>query len=216
MAATVLLLVITAVPGLATVNGGCSAVGTGSETGTVDLGAESVWHVKRDDSLTGQGASPNPPTKVQVSVQVFGLGFPLISSQGTLSSTGSAGPYPVSTLAGLARIVTVAGQTDACTGTIRIVVDDANLPLAELIGAILGILGLLGLLGSALMCGHMSARILGGASGLLGGTGVGLVLQQAGSLDPGDLKDLLIPLAGLVAGTLVASCCCPKADAATP
>ena len=215
MAVTFLLLALGAAPALATVTGGCSAVGTGSKTGSVDLAAESVWHVKRDDSLTGQGAAPNPPVKVQVRVQVYGLGFPIIVSQGTLSSTGTAGPYPVSTLAGLARVVTVSGESDACTGTIRIVVDDANLPLAELIGAILGILGLLGLLGSALMCGHMMARILGGTAGLLGGTGVGLVLQQASILDPGDLKDLAIPLAGLIAGTLVASCCCPKADTAT-
>jgi hypothetical protein len=46
----------------------------------------------------------------------------------------------------------------------------------------------------------VGARIGGAVLGLLGGTGLGVLLQQTGTLSPTSLDGLIVPAAGVVLG----------------
>ena len=52
--------ILAAIPGvaLATVLGGCTATGTSTSGGTIDLTTNAVWHVRSTDQITLAGAAP--------------------------------------------------------------------------------------------------------------------------------------------------------------
>src|SRR5260370_39368088 len=79
------------------------------------------------------------------------------------------------------------------------VIDDRSEtnPLVGGLGLIFGIVGLIGLLAVAIgRQGWIGGAMLGGLSAL----GFGLLLQQTQTLDPRNLLDLLVPVAGHLIG----------------
>src|SRR5260370_14996255 len=77
------------------------------------------------------------------------------------------------------------------------VIDDRSEtnPLVGGLGLIFGIVGLIGLLAVAIgRQGWIGGAMLGGLSAL----GFGLLLQQTQTLDPRNLLDLLVPVAGIL------------------
>lgn len=197
-------LAVAAVPVQALVNGGCKATATASKSGTVDLTTTKIWHVTDADELNGQGTSPTPQKFVQLKVVMFGLGLPLLDRSGS-SFSGTAGPYKISDYDRYTRVLSVAGTSTTCDGSILIIVDDVA-PLATLagvLGMIATLLGIAGLVASLFLPATGSSRFLAMVVGLLGGLGVGALLQQAAILDPGNLAGLLLPAGGAVVGLFV-------------
>jgi hypothetical protein len=136
---------------------------------------------------------------------MFGIGLPLLDRTGN-STSGTAGPYKISDYDRYTRVLSVAGTSTSCDGSILIIVDDVG-PLATLagvLGAIAAVLGIAGLVASLFLSGSGSSRVVAVIVGLLGGLGVGAVLQQAAILDPANLVGLLLPIGGAVIGLFLA------------
>ncbi len=136
---------------------------------------------------------------------MFGIGLALLDRTGN-STSGTAGPYKISDYDRYTRVLSVAGTSTICDGSILIIVDDVG-PLATLagvLGAIAAVLGIAGLVASLFLSGSGSSRVVAMIVGLLGGLGVGAVLQQAAILDPANLVGLLLPIGGAVIGLFLA------------
>jgi hypothetical protein len=198
-------LAITPAPAQALVNGGCKASATASKSGTVDLTVAKVWHVTDADEVNGEGRAPTPQKFAHLKVVMFGIGLPLLDRSGN-SVSGTAGPYKISDYDRYTRVLSVAGTSTSCDGSILIIVDDVGTlaTMAGLLGAIAALLGIAGLVASLFLSGSGSSRVVAMIVGLLGGLGVGAVLQQAAILDPGNVGGLLLPLGGAVLGLFVA------------
>lgn len=197
-------LAVSAVPAQALVNGGCKAGAIASNSGPVDLTTTKVWHVTHADEVNGQGLAVTPQKFASLKVMMFGIGIPLLDRTGN-SLTGSAGPYKISDYDPYTRVLSVAGTSTSCDGSVLIIVDDVA-PLATLagvLGMIATLLGIAGLVASLFLPATGSSRFLAMVVGLLGGLGVGALLQQAAILDPGNLAGLLLPAGGAVVGLFV-------------
>jgi hypothetical protein len=190
--------------GQASVSGGCTATGTASRSGSVDLGSATVWHVKAADVLTGLAYAPTPQKEAHLKVVLFGVGLPLLDRAGN-DTVGRAGPYRIADYDRYTRVLAVTGTSTRCDGYILIVVDDVS-PLttwAGVLGIIAFLLGLIGLLASLTQAPSTNARIVGPVVGVVGGFGLGLVLQETLILDPGSPFGLLIPAGGGVLGMIL-------------
>lgn len=188
----------------ALVNGGCKASATASTSGTVDLTTAKVWHVTHADELSGEGRSPTSQKVAHLKVVMFGIGLPLLDRTGN-SLSGTAGPYKISDYDRYTRVLSVAGTSTGCDGTILIIVDDVSplSTLAGVLGLIAAVLGIVGLVASLFLSPTGSSRVVAMIVGLLGGLGVGAVLQQEAILDPGSLFGLLLPVGGAVIGLFI-------------
>src|SRR2546425_5990554 len=60
----------------ATVTGGCTATGTSTSGGTIDLTTNKVWHVKSTDSISAAGKAPTPQTDASVGIYALGIAIP--------------------------------------------------------------------------------------------------------------------------------------------
>lgn len=201
LAMSTLLMLSTAAK--ATVHG-CGATATASKSGSIDLALASTWHVKDVDVLNGQATAPTAQSSAQLKVLLFGVGLPLLDKQGN-SVSGAAGPYRIADYDRYTRVLSVAGTSNTCDGRILIVVDDVG-PLstwAGILGLIAAVLGIIGLMATMFQFPNGSARIVGIIVGLVAGLGVGLLLQQAVILDPGNSFGLLLPAAGAVLGLIL-------------
>lgn len=188
----------------AKVNGGCTATGTASRSGTVDLTTATVWHVTAADVLTGVAKAPRTQRTAQLKVVLFGIGLPLLDRTGT-SSSGTAGPYRIADYYPYSRVLAVAGTSTSCDGSVLIIVDDVS-PLttwAGVLGLIAALLGLIGLLATLTQVPTGNIRIVGMVVGVVAGLGVGLLLQEMAILDPANALGLLFPGGGAVLGFLV-------------
>jgi hypothetical protein len=188
----------------ASVDGGCTATGTASRSGSVDLGKVAAWHVTAADVLTGVAYAPSPQKEAHLKVVIFGVGLPLLDRVGN-DKVGSAGPYRIADYDRYTRVLAVAGTSTSCNGYILIVVDDVS-PLttwAGVIGVIAFLLGLVGLLAGLTQVPSGNARLVGIVVGVVGGFGLGLVLQEMAILDPASAFGLLIPAAGGVLGIIL-------------
>jgi len=199
------LMVLTPKAAYATVNGGCIASADASRTGHINLATATVWHLRNDDVVTGVASAPPNVrlTGFTLWAHFFGIAFPVLSDTAT-GTHGRKGPYAVSDYNKLVRVLGLGAQAGhgTCTGKIVITFDDTN-PVGTVAGGggtALGILGLLGLLGTAFGRGGVGGRIAGAVSGLLGGLGFGLLLQETGTIDPISLVGLAFPAIGLVVG----------------
>jgi len=201
----VLISVLVApVAGQARVSGGCRASATASRSGSVDLTTATVWHVTDKDVISGEARAPSPEKSAQLKVVIFGVGLPLLDRQGN-STTGAAGPYRIADYDHYSRVLSVAGTSTSCDGAILIIVDDVA-PLATwagILGLIATVLGLIGLIASMFLQPAGSARVVGMIVGFLAGLGVGLLLQEAATLDPANAMGLAFPVAGAVIGLVV-------------
>ncbi len=199
------LALLSARPAHALVSGGCTAKATASVSGPIDLTTERVWHLRNDDVVNGEGhpAAGRKLKGVSVRVDSFGLSIPVFGNNDE-GSGGTAGPFSVSTFSKLVRIVGASGEAGggACTGSIKIVIDDAS-PVANVVGGgglVLGILGLLALVRSLFGRGGLGGRVGGALAGLVSGIGFGLLLQQLGTLEPTNPLALALPALGLILG----------------
>ena len=197
-------LLAAAVSAQATVHGGCTATATASKSGQIDLVGASTWHVKDADVLNGQATAPTSQKSAQLKVLLFGIGLPLLDNQGN-SLSGVAGPYRIADYDRYTRVLAVAGTSNTCDGNILIVVDDVA-PLstwAGILGAIATVLGIIGLVATMFQFPSGSARVVGMIVGLVAGLGIGLLLQQAEILDPGNFLGLLLPGGGAILGLIL-------------
>jgi hypothetical protein len=188
----------------ANVSGGCTATGTASKSGTVDLTTASVWHVTVADVLTAVATAPGSQRTAHLKVDLFGIGLPLLDSTGT-SSTGHAGPYRIADYSPYTRVLAVAGTSTSCDGSVLIIVDDVS-PLttwAGVLGLIAALLGLIGMLATLTQVPTGNTRIVGLVVGVVAGVGLGLLLQEMAILDPANALDLLFPGGGAVLGFLI-------------
>ncbi len=150
----------------AKVNGGCTATGTASRSGTVDLTTATVWHVTAADVLTGVAKAPRTQRTAQLKVVLFGIGdvSPLTTWAGVLGL--------IAALLGLIGLL--ATLTQVPTGNIRIV--------GMVVGVVAG-------LGVGLLLQEMAILDPANALGLLF-PGGGAVL---GFLVPGLLRSQTLP-----------------------
>src|SRR5712691_3080033 len=188
----------------AKVSGGCTATATASKSGAIDLTTATVWHVKDADVLNGLGNAPTAQKSAQLKVLMFGIGLPLLDRRGS-GPSGSAGPYRIADYDRYTRVLSVAGTSSTCDGSILIIVDDVA-PLgtwAGILGLIALVLGLIGLVASSLQLPSGSARVVGMVVGLVAGLGLGLLLQQGAILDPANIFGLLLPAGGALLGLIV-------------
>ena len=203
MLAVIALLVLPAAA-QAAMSGGCKATATASKAGSIDLATASTWHVRDADVLNGQASAPTAQTSAQLKVLLFGIGLPLLDNQGH-GVTGSVGPYRIADYDRYTRVLSVAGTSSTCDGSVLIIVDDVA-PLstwAGILGLIAAVLGIVGLLALMVQFPSGSSRIVGMVVGLLAGLGVGLLLQQLAILDPGNFLGLLLPFGGAVLGLIL-------------
>jgi hypothetical protein len=188
------VLATPASPTLAAITGGCTASGSASRSGSVDLATATEWRLRSDDVVNASGRAPREQTAAQASAYAFFVPIALLV-------------YAVSDYAWIARVFVVAGSSDTCSGSIRIVIEDVN-PFATLVGGgglLLFLVGMLGVIASALGRG-LGPRLLGGGlGGLLVGFGLALLLPQLGVIDPRDPIALVLLVLGLIIGTLAAS-----------
>jgi len=197
-------LLVAPVAGQARVSGGCTATATASKSGSVDLTTATVWHVTDADVISGEAKSPGSQKSAQLKVVIFGVGLPLLDRQGN-STTGAAGPYRIADYDHYSRVLSVAGTSTSCDGAILIIVDDIA-PLttwAGILGLIATVLGLIGLIASLFLQPAGSSRVVGMIVGFLAGLGVGLLLQEAATLDPANPLGLAFPVAGAIVGLVV-------------
>lgn len=188
----------------ASVHGSCTAKATASKSGPIDLAVSSTWHVKDADVLNGQATAPTPQKSAQLKVLLFGIGLPLLDKQGN-SVSGTAGPYLISDYDRYTRVLAVAGTSNTCDGNILIIVDDVS-PLstwAGVLGLIAAVLGIIGLVATMFQVPAGAARVVGMVVGVVGGLGIGLVLQEFAILDPANILGLLLPVGGAIVGLVV-------------
>jgi hypothetical protein len=197
-------LLVAPVAGQARVSSGCTATASASKSGAIDLTTATVWHVKDADVINGSGNAPTAQKSAQLKVLLFGIGLPLLDRQGN-SPSGAAGPYLIADYDRYTRVLSVAGTSTTCDGSILVIVDDVA-PLATwagILGLIALLLGLIGLVATSLQLPSGSARVVGMVVGLVGGLGLGLLLQQGAILDPANIFGLLLPAGGALLGLIV-------------
>lgn len=201
-----ILLAIGALTASATVTGGCSVTASASISGTKDLTTADIWHLRTADVVNGSATYPTQ-TYVHVFVFLFGIPLPVYSSNGK-DTKGSAGPFNVSDYSKYTRIFAAGGQSDTCTGSVLIIVDDQSpfTNLAGLVGAVLAVLGLVGLAflmfaGSG--SGGCGATFFGILAGFIFGLGGALILAEAGLVDPRSIVGLVFVGVGVILGILV-------------
>src|SRR5260370_5766286 len=185
---------VAGVGGEARVGGGCRARATASRSGAIDLTTATVWHVKDADVINGSGKAPTAQKAAQLKVLMFGIGLPLLDRQGN-SPSGDAGPYLIADYDRYTRVLSVAGTSTTCDGSILVIVDDVA-PLgtwAGILGLIALLLGLIGLVATSFQLPNGSARVVGMVVGVVAGLGLGLLLQHGAILDPANLLGLLLP-----------------------
>ena len=167
--------------------------------------------MRNNDVVSGSGAAPADQTFVQISVYAFGVGIPAFNATGK-GRGGSAGPYNVSSYSWIGRVISVSGASDSCNGYITLIIDDAN-PITTVLGgggAVLGLIGLLGVLFAARGSGGVRSRIGGAFAGLIAGVGIGVLVLEAGALDPRSLTGLALPIGGLFIGAVLAGMLRPR------
>ena len=197
-------LLFASMTGQARVNGGCTATATASRSGAIDLTTATVWHVKDADVINGSGNAPTAQKSAQLKVLMFGIGLPLLDRQGN-SRSGAAGPYLIADYDRYTRVLSVAGTSTTCDGSILVIVDDvaALATWAGILGVIALLLGVIGLVATTLQFPSGSARVVGMVVGLVAGLGLGLLLQQGAILDPANALGLLLPAGGALLGLFV-------------
>lgn len=208
-AATLIATLAMPLAAAATVGGGCTAEGHSTSTGA-NITSATEWHLQKDDVAGGSGTAPSKMTSARVAAYALGLGLPIAggdSKPGDEGNTaGSVDGVSVAMYAILGKRFVVGGSASgpggSCAGQILIILDDVN-PLFTLLGGggiLIAIVALLILIGLSRGGGGCLSRLVGGAFGLLGGTGAALAGEQFGVLDPTQVIGLIIAIAAGVVG----------------
>jgi hypothetical protein len=200
------VLILTPLTAAATVSGGCTVSGTASISGVTDLTTHDTWHLKTDDSVSGDATYPTQ-THVDIFAYIFGLPIPVYSSSGK-DKHGSAGPFKVSDYSRYTRVFAAGGASDTCTGAVLIIVDDqgAFTNAAGLGGIVLTAIGLLGLVALMFMgkgAGGCGGMFLGALLGAALGVGAALLAAETGLVDPRNIAGLVVAGVGVIVGISV-------------
>jgi hypothetical protein len=196
----------------ATVGGGCTAEGH-STSSSANITTDTEWHLQSDDIAGGSGTAPSKMTSAQVAAYALGIALPIAGGTSKPgdegSAAGSVDGVAVATYAVLGKRFVVGGSASgpggSCSGEILIVLDDVN-PLFTLLGGggiLVALVAILILLGLSRGGGGCLPRLVGGAFGLLGGTGAALAGEQFGVLDPTEIIGLIIAIAAGIVGFLL-------------
>ena len=168
----------------ATVRGGCTATGTSTSGGVIDLTTNAVWHVRSTDSITLAGTAPTPQTDATVRASAFGFAIPLGGGTADPSTSAESDTFEVAFLAVLGRVFLISGEASGpaggCDGEVQLVIDDVN-PLGTVLGGggLAGVLiGLVGLAWAVRDPVSLVRRTIAVISLVLLGLGGSLVLQQ--------------------------------------
>jgi hypothetical protein len=200
------LLALSPLTTSANVTGGCSVTATASVSGPKNLINTDRWHLKSTDEVKGEATYPTQ-TYVHVFVFLFGIPIPVYSSNGK-DTHGTAGPFAVSDYSKYTRVFAAGGQSDTCSGSVLIIVDDQS-PLTNATGLVavaLLVVGSIGLLMLALGRGAAGCggAFFGGLSGLIFALGVVLIAAEADVIDLRRNTGLIVTGVGLIVGILVA------------
>lgn len=200
------LLIMTPLTAAATVTGGCAVTGTGSISGTRDLTANDTWHLKTDESVTGDATYPTS-THVDIFAYIFGLPIPVYSSNGK-DTHGSAGPFKVSDYSRYTRVFAAGGASDTCNGAVLIIVDDQSaftnaVGLGGIALTAIGLLGLLALMFMGKGAGGCGGTFLGALLGASLGVGAALLAAETGLVDPRNIAGLVVAGVGVIVGISV-------------
>lgn len=209
----------------ATVTGGCTAEGH-STSSSANITTDTEWHLKRDDIAGGSGTAPVNMTRASVAAYALGIALPIAGGESKPGDDGDAAGavdgVSVATYAILGKRFVVGGSASGagapCAGQILIILDDVD-PLFTLLGGggiLIAVVALLILIGLSRGGGGCLPRIVGGAFGLLGGTGAALAGEQFGILDPTQVIGLVIAIAGAIVGFIVPGIFGGGGDAPTP
>lgn len=190
---------------LGTVTGGCTATGTSTSGGSIDLTTATEWHLNSKDTAGGSGTAPTKQTSATVSAYFLGLAIPIVSGSGDGDTAGSVEGVSVSTFALIGSRFLVSGSSSTCSGKVLVIIDDVNPLLTGLGGGgiALAVLGAVLLLVAMRSGGGIGSRLAGVLFGGLGGAGLGVSLAQFGILDPASIIGLGVAGAGALLGLLV-------------
>ena len=210
MFATAAMFLALAFPGTAwaTITGPCTATGTATSSGSIDLTNEEVWRVKSTDVLSGNGTSTVTMRSGEVSAYALGLEVPIRSESGDGDTSGSVDGVSMDLFSKLGKVFVIAGAASGdgeCEGQILVVVDDVDAVFTVLGGGglAMAIIGLAAVLMSSRSSGCLSkglAVIFGG----LGGVGLALSLEQFQVLSPTSYIGLAIVVVGAILGLILA------------
>ncbi len=184
------LLANTAAGADSTIRGGCTAVGTSTSGGVIDLTTNAIWHVQSTDQIHLAGQAPTPQTSVSVKATAFGFAIPIGGGTADPNSSAESDTYEISTLAILGRVFLISGVSSGpgggCDGEVELIIDDVNPILTVLGGAGLAglLIGLLGLGWAVRKPEGLRRRLVGLGALALMGIGGSLLLQQV--VPPGD------------------------------
>lgn len=189
-AVTTALLLALPASTAATIEGGCTATGTSTSGGPVDLTTSGVWHLRSTDQISVVGEAAFEQTEGSASAYALGFAIPISSGRSEGERSFRSDTYDVALFALLGRVFVVAGSTTGpfhtCSGQVEIVIDDVNPFLTVLGGGGLAalLLGLLGVLWALRRATSARRRAVGLFALALVGAGLALVLQQTST--PGE------------------------------
>jgi hypothetical protein len=143
-----------AVPAGANITGGCTATASDS-TGkavpaSIHIQDTPVWNVSKDSQLSGSGKAPGDQTYGYALVMIFGYGLiPIAGGKG--HGTTGQGSLDVSAVSKFVRVIPGWGQSDSCSGSLVIVVQDEKVldTLAGQLSLLLMLIGAVGLIAVA-------------------------------------------------------------------
>lgn len=199
------LLAATTAPAAATVRGGCTAQGTSTSGGEIDLTTNAVWYVRSADTIQLFGQAPTGQTSATVRATAFGFAIPIGSGTADPSTEAESDTFEIETLAILGRVFLISGESTGpaggCDGEVLLIIDDVN-PIMTVLGGggiVLVLVGLAGLGWAVRNPTSLVRRGVGVIGLVLAGIGISLVLQQtatppitlAGAAANGDPGQLL-------------------------
>jgi len=192
----------------ATVSGGCTAEGHASNSGSIDLTTEPIWHLRSDDVAGGSGTSTATMRSATISAYALGFAIPIANGTSSGDTSGSVDGVSLDTFSKLGKVFVVAGHATgdgACDGQVLIIIDDVDALFTVLGGGglLIFILGL----GAMLLVGRGGGclkRIIALVFGGIAATGLALSLEQFQVISPTSPVGLVIVLVGAILGFLVA------------
>lgn len=179
------LLAATTAPAAATVRGGCTAQGTSTSGGEIDLTSNAVWYVRSTDTIQLFGQAPTGQTAATVRATAFGFAIPIGSGTADPSTAAESDTFEIEALAILGRVFLISGASTGpaggCDGEVLLIIEDVN-PILTVLGGggiILILVGLAGLGWAVRNPTPLIRRGIGVIGLVLTGVGISLVLQQS-------------------------------------
>jgi hypothetical protein len=175
---------------LGSVVGPCTITATSTSGGPVDLATTDVWHIRSADQLSIVATSTVAMNDVTGKISAFGFDVPIGSATSSGDLNLSTDLVPASIAATVGRVFVLSGVSNGpnigCSAQVEVVIDDAS-PFVSVLGIAGSVAALVGLLGFTSAVRNPAGRLKRGVAGIVvGGAGLGLVLQQTSTPGQGD------------------------------